>query len=170
MACATQLSQPPTSPHTPVPAPPAPPPAPAPSPPPPPGQAAAPAGDPHGFGNAVARLAPTGRGAAGVAITVAAATLETGERVEALAVGRLEGAPAAAVLTDRRLVLANQREWNPTVASFGVNGALSVQGWEDAQGATMVFTATGRTITFDGVIDKQPAYDLVHRVRARSSS
>ncbi len=96
--------------------------------------------------------------------------LETGERVEALALGRFEGAPAAAVLTDRRLVLANQREWDPTVAAFGVNGALSVRGWEDAQGATMVFTAAGRAATFDAVTDKQPAYDLVHRLRARSGS
>jgi hypothetical protein len=34
----------------------------------------------------------------------------------------------------------------------------------------MVFTASGRTITFDTVTDKQPAYDLVNRVRARSRS
>jgi len=124
--------------------------------------------DPYALGGAAARMAQWAQGAARTALVAAAAVLQTGERVEGLAQGNLEGVPAVVALTDRRVLAVNQRDWAPTVVSYSVDGNLGVQAWEDPQAATVVLSWSGHTITLDGITDKQPAYDLVARIRART--
>jgi hypothetical protein len=90
-----------------------------------------------------------------------------GERVEAVTQGRLDGVAAVLTLTDRRLLAVNQRDWAPVVTWFNIDAQLDVQAWEDQSGATIVLSASGRQITVEGITDKQPAYELVARLRAR---
>ena len=96
-----------------------------------------------------------------------AAVLVQGERVEAVTAGRLDGAAAVLTLTDRRLMAVNQRDWSPLVTWFNLDPQLDVQAWEDQSGATIVLSAAGRSVTMDTITDKQPAYELVARLRAR---
>jgi hypothetical protein len=147
----------------PAPAPAAPTPAPQPMPPPPNPSP----GDPFALGAASQRLDQGAQAAARTALVATAAVMVQGERVEAVTVGRLDAASAVLTLTDRRVLAVNQRDWSPVVTWFPIDPQLDVQAWEDQSGATIVLTAAGRQITLDSVTDKQPAYELVARLRAR---
>ncbi|CAN5627890.1 hypothetical protein BH20ACT2_BH20ACT2_00250 [soil metagenome] len=163
---------------TPPPPPPSPaPPAPAlsPAPFPPPGSAyppppAAPQGapvDPIGLGAAVARLAPGSRRNGRVAIAVLSAVLDDAERVEVVVVGRVNGETGAAALTDRRVVVVNERQWRPDLEQLPLVADLAVQGWADDRTAALVFAAGGRTVTIDRVADRVLAQELAGRARHR---
>jgi hypothetical protein len=151
--------------QSPAPAAPAPAPAPAPQPMPPPPNPSP--GDPFALGAAAQRLDQGAQAAARTALVATAAVMVQGERVEAVTQGRLDGVAAVLTLTDRRLLAINQRDWAPVVTWFNIDAQLDVQAWEDQSGATIVLSAAGRQITVDGITDKQPAYELVARLRAR---
>jgi hypothetical protein len=113
-------------------------------------------------------LATDARVASRTALVVTAAVLVPGEQVEAIVQGSLAGAVAILALTDRRVVAANQQDWSPTVASLNVDAGLSVQAWEDEASATVQITSAGRTISFEDITDRPPAYDLVQRLKLRT--
>jgi hypothetical protein len=124
-------------------------------------------GDPFALGAAAQRLDQSAQAAARTALVATAAVLVQGERVESVTAGRLDGAAAVLTLTDRRLMAVNQRDWSPLVTWFNLDPQLDVQAWEDQSGATIVLSAAGRSVTMDTITDKQPAYELVARLRAR---
>jgi hypothetical protein len=124
-------------------------------------------GDPFALGAAAQRLDPSAQAAARTALVASAALMVQGERVEAVTQGRIDGVAAVLTLTDRRLLAVNQRDWQPFVTWFNLDPQLDVQAWEDQSGATIVLSAAGRQVTTDGITDKQPAYELVARLRAR---
>jgi zinc-ribbon domain len=150
---------------TPAPAPAAPAPAPAPAPMPAPPNPSP--GDPFALGAAAQRLDQSAQAAARTALVATAAVMVQGERTEAVTVGRLDGAAAVVTLPDRRLMAVKQRDWSPLVTWFTLDQTLDVQAWEDQTGATIVLSAAGRQVTLDTITDKQPAYELVARIRAR---
>jgi hypothetical protein len=124
-------------------------------------------GDPFALGAAAQRLDQAAQAASRTALVATAAVMVQGERVEAVTAGRLDGAAAVFTLTDRRLLAVNQRDWSPVVTWFNLEPQLDVQAWEDHTGATIVLSAAGRQVTLDTITDKQPAYELVARLRAR---
>jgi hypothetical protein len=124
-------------------------------------------GDPFALGGAAQRLDQAAQAAARTSMVVTAAVLVQGERVEAVTQGRLDGVAGVLVLSDRRVLAVNQRDWAPLVTWFNLDATLDVQAWEDHSGATIVLTAQGRQVSLDGIADKQPAYELVARLRAR---
>jgi hypothetical protein len=179
---------PPAAPVTP-PAPPAPPP---PAPPPavgetppgpvtPPGPAAPPpapaaptlapapaptAEDPHAVGGCFGRLGFTAKRNARVAAGILTAILDEGELAQQLVQGSYLGKNAVVVLTDRRLVLVNDREWKPDIRSIGLTSALAVDGIGDDRSATLTFSGVGEAAEVIAV-DASHAREFAHRVRSR---
>jgi hypothetical protein len=102
-----------------------------------------------------------------VAFALIAHVLEPGERVEALVQGKFRGEDGAAVVTDRRVVLANDREWKPDVAILELAPGLKVQGWADDRSASLVFERDGQTTTIEQIGERELAQRMAATVRAR---
>lgn len=132
------------------------------------GAAAAP--DPNGLGASVSRLSSSARRSGKTALLAAAVLLDEREIVECAAVGRMEAEPAVVVLTDRRVLLVNERTWSPSVVNLPVDSSLAVQGWQDSRTATLTFVVGGRQHVVEQITDKQLAVEVAGRVRARNGS
>jgi hypothetical protein len=137
-----------------------------------PAPVAAPAGpaDPNGLGIAAQRLGGSPRKHARIALAVAGAVLEPSEVVEAVVAGRLDDHPAVLVLTDRALVLADERQWRPVVERFALDARLQVQGWQDDRTASLTLLHGGRELVVDRITDRPLAVELAQRIRARTGT
>jgi hypothetical protein len=124
--------------------------------------------DPNGLGTAASRVGNTPRKHARVAFAVAGAVLEPDEVVESVVVGKLDANVAVLVLTDRALVLADERQWRPVVERFALDSALQVQGWQDDKTASLTLINQGRQIVVDKIADRPLAVEMAQRIRARS--
>lgn len=124
--------------------------------------------DPHRLGPAIAPLGLLTKRSARVAFAVLGAVLDDGEVVELLVPGRFFGESGVLALTDRRLVLVNDREWKPDVERIALAPGLIVQGWQDDRSASLVFTTPGgRATTFDQIHERELAQRLATLVRSR---
>jgi hypothetical protein len=130
----------------------------------------APAGpaDPHGLAAAVSGLGMFSRRSGRVAFLLIANTLQPGERVEVLVQGRYRGEDGAAALTDRRIVLANDREWKPDVESIDVGPGLTIQGLADDRSASLTFLRGGTSAVIEGIGEMELAQRFAAVARARS--
>jgi hypothetical protein len=117
---------------------------------------------------AAGRLGNSPRKHGRIALAVAGARLEDGETVEAVVVGRFEGNHAALVLTDRSLLLADERQWRPHHERFTLDAGLQVQGWQDDRTASLTLLVGGRQVVVDGIADRPIAVELAQRIRART--
>src|SRR5213078_4003313 len=129
---------PPPPPMAPIGAPPPPPPPPTGAAPPPPPPVAAPAmapapvvNDPHGLGIAMGRLGGGARKGAKASGAALAVLLSEGEIVEGLVTGQVYGSNAMCALTNKRLIVVNDREFKPDVIEIALDGGTTVQGWQD---------------------------------------
>jgi hypothetical protein len=104
-----------------------------------------------------------------VSFGVIGALLETGETVDVLVQGRFGGEDGAAVATDRRVLLVNDREWKPEVVSIRYAPGLVVKGWQDDRSAALMFEAEGVTATIDQISDREFAQRMAVVVRGRVS-
>jgi hypothetical protein len=158
---AGQAPGPPPAPPQPAAPPPpvAPPPPPAPSP-----------GDPHAVGAALQRLSGRARKAGRAAFLVVAAGLDEGEAVQSVLQGRFRDVDGVCAVTAGRIVLANSREWDPEVVSMPITSTLVVQGWQDENVATLVFTDGDVSHTLDRIPDRQVAIEMAQLVRAAVQS
>jgi hypothetical protein len=107
------------------------------------------------------------RRAGRVAFAVIATELEPDEQVVVVLQGKFLGEDGAAVLTQRRLVLANDREWKPDIQSVPIGPGLTVQGWQDDRTASLVFVQGGTTTTIDQISDRELAQRVASLVRSR---
>jgi hypothetical protein len=125
--------------------------------------------DPHGLAVAIGSLGMFSRRAGKAAFLVIASTLEPGERVEVLVQGKVHGEDGAAVLTDRRIVLANDREWKPEIEVVPLGPGLTVQGWQDDRAASLTFERGGNRVMIEQVGDRELAQRLAVAARARAT-
>jgi hypothetical protein len=123
--------------------------------------------DPAGLETAMSRLSSGARRSALAPLNIAAAVLEPGEVAEAVVQGEYQHRPAVVVLTDRRVLVANDRRWAPDVRSFSLDPTLVVHGWQDERRATLVFVLGGVGVEVGGISDRPLARDLAQRVRGR---
>jgi hypothetical protein len=123
--------------------------------------------DPHLLGAAISRLGMFSRRSGKVAFALIAHTLEPGEHVEVLVQGRYKGEDGAAAVTERRVVLANDREWKPDVETIDLVSGLTVQGWADDRTASLVFQRDGVTSTIEQIGERELAQRMAALVRAR---
>jgi hypothetical protein len=102
-----------------------------------------------------------------VAILLIANELDPGERVEVVVQGRYLGEDGAAALTDRRIVLANDREWKPDVEVVDLVSGLGIQGWADDRSASLTFQRGTTSTTIEGIGEKELAQRFAALARAR---
>lgn len=124
--------------------------------------------DPSGFGAAVARLGGGSRKSGHAAFMVVLRSLEPGERVVMVVQCRFRGAPGAAALTDRRLLVVNAREWEPDVVPVGLEPGLTVQGWQDERHAAMKLRRDGHDLVIDRIADRAIAQEIAAAIRSRA--
>ena len=124
--------------------------------------------DPHRFGPHVSALGMFSRRSGKAAILIIATQLANDEEVEVLVSGRFRGEDGAAVATRTRLILANDREWQPDVAIVALDSELSVQGWQDDKTASLVFQHAGGALTIDQIGEREMAQKLAAYVRSRA--
>lgn len=79
--------------------------------------------------------------------------------------GRFRARDGAAVLTDRRLLLSNNREWDPEVVSLDRGAGIEVEHWVQRRAAILRFTAGGEQHVMDRVNDLTVAEVLVEALR-----
>jgi hypothetical protein len=103
-------------------------------------------------------------------VVVAGAVLPDGETVEAVVAGRVEGHGSVLVLTDRSLVLVDDREWKPLVETIPISSQLEVQGWQDDRTASLTLVAGGRTLVLDQIADRELAVEMAGRIRYRTGA
>ncbi|MEM9466173.1 MAG: hypothetical protein AAGA90_12425, partial [Actinomycetota bacterium] len=124
--------------------------------------------DPHQLGAAVNRLSGSTRKASAAAFAVAAVSLADGEIVQ-MAIGcRFLGADGAVLLTDRQMMIVNDRSWEPDVVPVALEAGLTVQGWQDDRWAALVFARDGHELVVDRIGDRAIAQELAAEVRRRS--
>ena len=123
--------------------------------------------DPHRLGQAVGLLGLFSKRAGRVCFGIVGALLDDGELVDVLVQGRLGGEDAVAVVTDRRVLFVNDREWKPDVTSLPYLPGLVVKGWQDDRTASLVFEFEGRSTTIEQIGDRDLAQRVATVVRAR---
>jgi hypothetical protein len=123
--------------------------------------------DPHGIDAALGKLMGGSRRTARSATLVAATMLADGEMVEAALGGRFRGEDAVVLLTDRRLILANSRQWDPEVVSIENVSGVTLEGWVERRAA--IFRITDRTEQHivDKINDTDAAEAFATMVRGR---
>jgi hypothetical protein len=94
--------------------------------------------------------------------------------VEAVVVGKVDGHPAVAALTDRAVVVADARQWRPFARRLALDPGLQVQGWQDDRTASLTLTSTsapmGETVVVDQIADRPLAVEMAQRIRYRTGA
>ncbi|MEM7288368.1 MAG: hypothetical protein AAF480_18625, partial [Actinomycetota bacterium] len=123
--------------------------------------------DPHNLSAALGQLLGGSRRAAKVPAMAALTALADGEQVEIVLVGRFRGHEAVAILTDRRVLLANSREWDPEIVSVENLSGLEVEGWIERRAATLRLTDGTMAHVIDRINDTSVAETFTTALRAR---
>lgn len=87
--------------------------------------------------------------------------------VEIAVGGRFLGHDGVAILTDRRLLLANGRSWDPEIVSIEALSTLGVEGWVERRAATLRLTDGADVHVIDRINDTGVAESLASALRAR---
>ena len=123
--------------------------------------------DPAGLGPAMGRMVSSARKAGRAALAVVSLELQEGEKVQVVAQGRYLGANGILALTDRRLLVVNDREWQPDITTVELSPGLVVKGWQDERRAALVFERHGHQMVVDQIADRDLAQELAKAVRDR---
>jgi hypothetical protein len=121
--------------------------------------------DPTGFRAAICRLGPSAAERAAVPISVCGALLHERERVLGALTGQMLGQPAVIVVTDSRVLVVNDRRWQPIVDEFPIDSSLVVRGRHDRNVAALSFADSTRLAMVDGITEVALAIELAERIR-----
>jgi hypothetical protein len=124
--------------------------------------------DPAGLNPAVGRMLTGSRKTGRAALAVLTTALDDGEKVQIVAQGRYLGANGILALTDRRLLVVNDREWQPDITTVDLAPGLEVKGWQDERRAALVFERDGHQLVTDQIADRELAQEIAREVRARA--
>jgi hypothetical protein len=91
--------------------------------------------------------------------------LEPGEQVLGAVTGQMLGRPAAVVVTRERVLVANDRRWQPIVDIYPIDDSLLVRGRHDRQVAALSFADDVRLSMVDGITDVEIAIGLAEAIR-----
>jgi hypothetical protein len=123
--------------------------------------------DPHAIGQAAGRLGNSAKKAGRTALGLASVLLEEGEVVECVVVGQVNAVDGACLLTNRRVLVLNDRAWLPDQVSFPVDAALYVQGEAAGKAASLTFHRQGVVVQVGRIGDVALAQEFAQRVRGR---
>ena len=121
--------------------------------------------DPRDFETAILRLHPQDRERAHVPLSVCGALLDEDEVVLGVVTGQMLGRPAAVVVTEERVLVVNDRRWQPVVDIFPIDGDLVVRGRHDRQVAALSFADPSRVSMVDGIGEVAIAVELAEHIR-----
>jgi len=121
--------------------------------------------DPHGFETAILRLHPQDRERAHVPLSVCGALLDDDEDVKGVVTGQMLGRPAAVVVTGERVLVVNDRRWQPVVDVFRIDAELVVRGRHDRHVAALSFADATRVSMVDGISEVLIAIELAGHIR-----
>ena len=123
--------------------------------------------DPFELGPAVSRLSANAQRAGRVAAAILGALLRPDERVASLVQGTYQNHAAVAVLTNERVLLVNDHEWQPDIREIALTAELVVQGWQDDRTASLVFVTEGQSVTIEMITDRPLAQEMAHLIRGK---
>jgi hypothetical protein len=126
--------------------------------------------DPHGLGSAVARLSSSHRKAAKASLAITSVLLDDGELVECLVAGQVNDLDGLVCLTNRRILVVNDRQWLPDQLSLPVDGAVTVRGEASSSTSAMLtIEREAHRAVVTKISDVQLAQELAQRIRARAA-
>lgn len=125
--------------------------------------------DLNGLAAAASLLAPGEADRVAVPLMMAAALLGPGERVERVVSGTMLGRNTAVVLTTSRLLVINDRRWDPAIDIYALNGELMVRGRRDDHVAAMTFADDVQMSMVDDIVDADAAVELAEHLRSRTT-
>jgi len=125
--------------------------------------------DPHGLGLAASRLSKGHAKAAKTALGIASVLLEDGEVVECVVAGKVNELDGLVCLTNRRLLVMNDRQWLPDQLSLPVDAAMTVRGEAAGTTATITIQREAHAAVLTKVSDVQLAQELAQRIRGRAA-
>jgi hypothetical protein len=123
------------------------------------------AADQHGLDVAVSRLRAEDQDRARVPLSVCGALLHPGEHVIGAVTGQMLGRPAAVVVTQSRVLVVNDRRWQPIVDIYPIDDTLVVRGRHDRQVAALSFADDTRLSMVDGITEVDLAIALAETIR-----
>ena len=121
--------------------------------------------DQHGLDLAIGRLGRTDQERAVVPLAVCGALLLPGEQVLGVVIGQMLGRTAAVVATRGRVLIVNDRRWQPIVDIYPIDSRLVVRGRHDRQVAALSFADEDRLSMVDGITEVDLAIDLADVIR-----
>ena len=101
------------------------------------------------------------------AVVAVATALEPGEQVQALVCGEYLADDGVAVLTDRRVILANSRTFAPEIHSMPLASIIDVKGWADSGRATLRFSSEDAAFVVGDIKEVESAQAFVGVVRGK---
>jgi hypothetical protein len=125
--------------------------------------------DPHALGLALGRLGGGARRGAKASAAALGVLLSEGEVVEGLVAGQVYGANALGALTNKRLIVVNDRDFKPDVIEIALDSGTTVQGWQDDRSAALLLQGGGVTAQIERIADRPLAMELAQRIRARAA-
>ena len=82
----------------------------------------------------------------------------------------MSGHPAVVVITDRCVLVADEREWKPQVLRLSLDAELRVQGWQDDRTASLTFGIGAQELVVDQIVDRPLAVEMAQRIRYRTGN
>jgi hypothetical protein len=126
--------------------------------------------DPHAIGAAAARLSGSTKKSSRVVLGILSVLLEPGELVECLVGGKVHDLDGLLVLTDRRLLVLNDRPFQPDQLTIPVDQAVSVRGEATGNTATITVQREQSYAQLTRVSDVQLAQEFAQRIRGRAAT
>ncbi|MGB6058458.1 MAG: hypothetical protein WBF71_09345 [Microthrixaceae bacterium] len=123
-----------------------------------------------GYEAAILKLHPQDRERASVALSVAGALLHEGEEVLGVVTGQMLGRPSAVVVTAGRVLVVNDRRWQPVVDTYKIDTELRVRGRHDRNVAALSFSNDWSLSMVDGITEVSLAMDLAEQIRVIADS
>lgn len=119
-----------------------------------------------GFLEAINRLDEADRARARTALVVAGALLDDDDPVLGILAGQMLGHAAVFVVTLTKVLIVNDRTWQPVVDRYRIDDSLDIRGRHDRNMAA-IGLGDGRQLSMvDGIRDVAGAIDLVDRIRS----
>ena len=125
------------------------------------------ASDPHNFGPAATEISSSTQKRAKAAVVAAATALEDGEIVQAMVCGEYRAHDGVAVLTDRRVILANSRTFAPEIDSIPIGEVADIKGWADSGRATLRVSSSSTSLVIGDIKEVDGAQNFAAAVRSR---
>jgi hypothetical protein len=126
--------------------------------------------DPHAIGAAVTRLTNSSKKSSKVVLGILSVVLQPGELVECLAAGKVHDLDGLLVLTNQRLLVLNDRQFEPDQLVVPIDSQLTVRG--EAAGSTATITVQRDQVyaQLSRISDVQLAQELAQRIRGRAAA